>query len=87
MKNLLGILLISILMLSSCTENTRAKSFGGDMTITLDEGQKLIEATWKKGDLWYLTRNRRDTEPIETYKFKESSSFGVLEGTVTFVEQ
>ena len=85
-KTSLGLLLMSTLLLS-CTENQRAKSFGGKATIKLTKGQKLVEATWKGEDLWYLTRERRVNEPIETYIFQENSSFGLLEGKVIFKEQ
>lgn len=88
MKKLIGIgiLFTVILSLSSCTEQARTKSFGGSYTITLKPGQKLIEATWKGDDLWYLTREMRENETTETYSFQENSSFGVFEGTVKFKE-
>ena len=88
MKKVLGLLVVLIMSVSfiSCTQNSRAKTFGGTATIDLPTGTKLIEATWKSEDLWYLTRKRRDGEPIETYEFKEDSSFGVMEGTVIFRE-
>ena len=76
-----------VFTLLSCTEKQRAKSFGGEFEVKLPKGEKLIEATWKNEDLWYLTRKRRDGEPIETYRFTEDSSFGVMEGTVIFTEQ
>ena len=82
---LIIILLIASLFLS-CTQNSRAKTFGGTAIIDLPTGTKLIDATWKNEDLWYLTRKRREVEPIETYEFKEDSSFGVIEGTVIFKE-
>ena len=85
MKKLL-VLLVGLLLLS-CTEKQRAKSFGGDMVIDLPKGEKLIEATWKGEDLWYLTRPMRSNESPEIYIFREDSSFGVMEGTVTFKEQ
>lgn len=79
--------LILILGLGSCTENQKAKAFGGTMKIVLPEGKKLVEATWKNEDLWYLTRDMREGEVPETYQFQENSSFGVWEGTVTFIEK
>lgn len=69
-----------------CTENSRAKTFGGTMTVTLPKGQKLMEATWKEADLWYLTRPMREGEKAEQYTFQENSTFGLVEGTVIFVE-
>ena len=43
--------------------------------------------TWKDGgSLWYLTRPMREDEKPETHVFKQSSSYGIFEGTVTIVE-
>lgn len=80
MKKLL--LLIGILFtFSSCTENNAVKNLGGTATIELPPGEKLIVVTWKDNDLWYLSRARRTNEPIESYQFKEKSSYGLLNGT------
>lgn len=86
---LLAIFLISIigLSMSSCTSNSMAKNYGGSMTVELEPGQALVEATWKNDDLWLLTRPRKADEAIETFKFKEVSSFGVWEGTITIKEK
>jgi len=59
---------------------------GGNMTINLKPGEKLVNATWKDTSLWILTRKMRPDDVEETYKFKEDSTFGVLEGTVTIYE-
>lgn len=70
-----------------CTESQRVKSFGGEMTVDLPAGKKFLNATWKEGiNLWYITRDRRSDEPIETYEFREQSNFGVVEGVVKFKE-
>jgi hypothetical protein len=66
--------------------NWRAKTFGGSMTYALPAGEKFVNATWKEGDLWYITRKAKPGETTETYIFQEKSSLGVLQGTVTFVE-
>lgn len=79
--------LIAILLLSSCTENTRAKSFGGTMTVELPPQTKLVTATWKETELWYLYRPMRQGETPETSIFQENSSFGMWEGTVKFIEK
>ena len=52
MKKLLFIALSGIISLSSCTENQRARTLGGDMTIHLKAGEKLMMATWKGEDLF-----------------------------------
>lgn len=69
-----------------CTENQRAKQWGGGYTVTLPKGQKLVNASWKNDDLWYLVRPMRAGEPAETFSMVEDSSWGLMKGKVTFVE-
>ena len=52
----------------------------------LEPNQKLEEITWKDDSLWYLTRPMTEDDIAETHVFKQSSNWGVLEGTVTIVE-
>ncbi len=78
---------IGILGAASCTANQRAKNFGGSQTVELSPGVKLVTATWKDAELWYLTRPMRVGETPETLTLHEQSSFGMVEGTVTFVER
>ena len=77
---------IGLILMTSCTSNSRAKNFGGSYTIKLPTNTKLVEATWKDANLWYLTRPMRENEIPETLTFQEDSQFGVMEGTVIFVE-
>lgn len=70
----------------SCTQNQRARSFGGTATVELPKGTKLVGATWKEEHLWYLTRPMREDEQPETSTLQESSSFGLVQGTVIFHE-
>lgn len=85
MKKLLAVALLAI-TLPSCTENARVKNFGGEGTITLPKGQKLVNVTWKDTQIWYLTRQMDSTDVAETYTFHEESSFGVLQGTYNIIE-
>jgi len=91
-KTVVSVIVIVVLafflafMNSGCTENRRAKSLGGSATHNIPKGKKLITATWKNSDLWLLTRVMGEDEYPETYEFKEVSSFGILEGTVTLIE-
>lgn len=78
--------LVSSLFFVSCTQNQRAKQLGGTATYELPKGKKLITVTWKKGDLWYLTRDMREGEKPETYEFQEESNFGIMEGKVIVKE-
>jgi uncharacterized lipoprotein YehR (DUF1307 family) len=74
-----------IVSLSSCTDNQRARSFGGTEYITLDKGERMVNITWKKDHLWILTK--QDTTKPTTYTFREKSSFGVLDGEIVVIEQ
>jgi hypothetical protein len=85
MKKLL-ISAIAIISLSSCTENSRVKNFGGEGTINLPQGHKLVNVTWKENQIWYLSRPMHKGEVPETYKFQEESSWGVVEGTYNIIE-
>jgi hypothetical protein len=90
MKKLFAIVMIlaaTFIVWSGCTDNSRARSFGGSMTEKLPPGEKLVNVTWKETDLWILTRPMQAGETPGTYTFKEKSTYGVMEGTITIVEQ
>lgn len=74
------------LLLTGCGQFVSRK-LGGDTTIMLENGERLIEATWKENSLWYLVEPMDSDYIPKTKVFKESSQFGVLEGKVIFVEQ
>ena len=77
----------AIVLLSSCTENERARSFGGTQTVDLPANTKLVNVTWKDDyNMWILTRPMRENETPETHTFSEKSNFGVMDGTVIFNE-
>jgi len=78
--------LILLVSLVSCTENARVKNWGGEGTINLPKGQKLVNVTWKESQIWYLTRPMDSTDVADTYSFHEESSFGVIEGTYNIIE-
>lgn len=86
MKYITLLIVISGILLTGCTENTRAKSFGGKMTVNLPPNTKLVNATWKNETLWYLYVPMNTNDTPKTTTFQEKSSFGVIEGTVVFVE-
>ena len=85
MRTLL-LLAFTVSVLCACTEQERARSWGGTSTQSLPCGQKLTVATWKESNLWYLTRPMRADETPKTYSFKESPNWGSMEGTVVFTE-
>ena len=69
-----------------CTDNTRARHFGGTETVVLTSGDKLVNVTWKENSLWVLTRKMRAEEQPETYSFSEKSGWGILEGQLIIKE-
>lgn len=86
MKQLITVI-IGLVLLTGCTENRRAKAFGGTQTISLPPGKQLVTATWKENDLWYVTIDRPTNQPPRVSVFQEKSSFGLLEGKIVFQEQ
>jgi len=89
MKKLFMLIVVGFLLVSfiSCTENQRAKSFGGNAKVKLEQGKKLVNVTWKEDNLWILVVDREGNETPKTYQFSEESSFGLLEGSYTIIEQ
>jgi hypothetical protein len=85
MKALTTIAVLAAL-LTSCTENQRAKNFGGAAKVDLPAGTKFVSATWKEEQLWYAYRQARADEKPETVTLKEQSSFGLMQGEVIFSE-
>ena len=84
MKYIFIILLAIVLF--GCTDNQKARGWGGEMTIKLEPGYQLINVTWKDSDMWLLTTVRPDTIKPRGYKFLESSTWGVWNGTVYIQE-
>jgi hypothetical protein len=88
-KLLLLLLLVaigSIAILPSCTENQRARTFGGTSHTDIPVGQKLINVTWKDAELWILTEKAEPNYIPKEYTFYEESSYGLMEGTVIIRE-
>ena len=87
-KKLLSIALVAVLLLTlfSCTENARVRHLGGTMTIDLPKGEKLLMATWKDANLFYLTEPMDSVYTPKTKTFKEKSRWDAMEATIIFRE-
>lgn len=74
------LILISAALFSlvSCTENARARRFGGTEEVSLKPNEVVLNVTWKENQMWICTK---DTTTGVVY-FREKSSLGLLEGTV-----
>lgn len=69
-----------ILSFPACTENSRARNFGGTEIIEIPDNNIFLNATWKDEHLWYLTK-----DTVEHYfVLREKSSWGTWEGKVIF---
>ena len=74
----LFVLVLGVVVLTSCTENARARRFGGTEEVTLKPNEVVLNVTWKESEMWICTQ---DTVKNVTY-FREKSAWGVMEGTV-----
>ena len=79
MKKLMFALLVSILFIgASCTDNRRARSFGGTETVYLEPNEEFINITWKENDLWIIVKDKTTGD----YYAREKSSYGLMEGRI-----
>lgn len=67
-----------VLLVASCTDNERARRFGGTEQVELKPNEVVLNVTWKENEMWICTK---DTTTNTVY-FREKSSWGVMEGTV-----
>lgn len=86
MKKVFICLGLVALTLTACTENSRVKAWGGEGTINLPANRKLVNVTWKEGQIWYLTKPMTKKDVAETYQFQEESAWGLVEGVYNIVE-
>lgn len=86
MKKILFIL-FTVFCFVSCTEQGRARSFGGTIKIELESGEKLLECTWKDAQIWYLVEPMDSDYVPKTKIFKENDPWGLPEGKVIFIEK
>lgn len=71
MKKLI-LLVLAALMMVGC-EQYVSRQAGGTMSIKIEPNQGLMEATWKEGDLWYLTEPMDSDYIPKTKVFHENS--------------
>lgn len=80
------LIIATVLLFASCTEQNRARNFGGEVTIKAPVGYKVTSATWKEDNIFYFLEPMEDEYVPKEKKFIESSSYGVFETEVTFIE-
>lgn len=67
----LCVIIFFFLISTSCTQNERAKYFGGTLVVKVDKGDKILNATWKNNDLWVMVE-----KPNGEKVFSEVSRWG-----------
>lgn len=85
MKKLFA-LLILVLVFVGCTDNERARNWGGTEIIVLDPNRKLVTITWKEDNLWILTEEMPPSYVPQTRVLQEKSSWGTLQGSIVIKE-
>ena len=85
-KTIYSIISFASVLAASCTDNQRARSFGGEQEIKLDPCRRLVNLTWKEAGLLILTR-ANSGEQVESYVFDEKSDLGIPEGRLVIHEQ
>ncbi len=69
-----------------CTENERVRASGGTMVVELPCDTKLVNASWKDMEFWYLIKPFTALDVPEKYTYISKSPYGILEGTVNIIE-
>jgi hypothetical protein len=69
----------------SC-ENYTTRKWGGTMTINVEPGYKVTNATFKVDEVWYFVEPMEANYTPKQKKFVEKSMYGALEGTIIFNE-
>ena len=83
-----SLVLVGLLVTLDCTVQDRAFSCGSKVDLgEFPCGRKLVNVTWKDSNLWFVTRPLHAGDVPEEYTFNESSSWGVMQGQVTFRER
>jgi len=86
MKKLLVLtVIVAGLFIVSCTDNVRARHFGGNENIQLETGVRVVNVTWKDGDLWILVKKDETLKPT-VYTFSEKSNWGIMQGQIVITE-
>ena len=84
-KFLICLIALCAVCMVSC-ENYRTRNWGGTMTINVEPGYKVTNATFKGDEIWYFVEPMDSTYVPKQKKFVEKSKYGALEGTIIFNE-
>ena len=80
------ILICLVVILAVSCENYTTRKWGGTMTIDVEPGYKVTNATFKVDEIWYFVEPMEANYTPKQKKFVEKSMYGALEGTIIFNE-
>lgn len=86
----LGIIIVAIAYMAFVfifPENKRTVLFGGTMEIKVEPGQKVMIATFKGNNLFYMTEPMDSGYIPKTKTLHEKSGRGIIESEVKFIER
>ena len=86
MKKIFLTLAICLVALSGCTKQQRVRAFGGTEVIQVEPGKRVMMATWKEDNLFYMVEPMPEDYTPNDKELIESASFGVLESKIIFHE-
>lgn len=82
----LVVMVLGILFVVIFPENKRSRVFGTEMKIEVEPGQKVMMATFKGDNLFYMTEPMEPGYSPKTKTLREKSGRGIIEATVKFIE-
>ena len=80
------ILICLVALVAISCENYTTRKLGGTMTIDVEPGYKVTNATFKEDEIWYFIEPMDNSYTPKQKKLVEKSKYGALEGTIVFNE-
>lgn len=80
------ILICLVALCAVSCENYTTRKLGGTMTIDVEPGYKVTNATFKGDEIWYFAEPMDNSYTPKQKKLVEKSKYGALEGTIIFNE-
>lgn len=80
------ILICLVALCAVSCENYTTRKLGGTMTIDVEPGYKVTNATFKEDEIWYFIEPMDNSYTPKQKKLVEKSKYGALEGTIIFNE-
>lgn len=80
------ILICLVALCAVSCENYTTRKLGGTMTIDVEPGYKVTNATFKEDEIWYFIEPMDNSYTPKQKKLVEKSKYGALEGAIIFNE-